>query len=87
MPETLLGLTSNECRCTELILERAFPDRAGRGAMVLAEVEVEAILVSAPARWAPSLAMIREREMREAFGRRWTSYSSVVRWKVIPGVY
>ncbi|KAL1692192.1 hypothetical protein GGG16DRAFT_101918 [Schizophyllum commune] len=30
---------------------------------------------------------IREREMREAFGRRWTSYTSVVRWKIIPGVY
>ena len=30
---------------------------------------------------------IREREMREAFGRRWGSYSGVVRWKVIPGVY
>ncbi|KAL1675323.1 hypothetical protein EV122DRAFT_292795 [Schizophyllum commune] len=30
---------------------------------------------------------IREREMREAFGRRWSSYTSVVRWKVIPGVY
>ncbi|KAI5885020.1 uncharacterized protein SCHCODRAFT_01217575 [Schizophyllum commune H4-8] len=30
---------------------------------------------------------MREREMRVAFGRRWSSYTSVVRWKVIPGVY